>query len=205
MIHFNVIRKHQGHVAGPNHPQILGYVLLSSVPAPDRVSRDHVEEHDTVPIDRRPGGMTVVLGSGSTHGHELLRVSIRGTLVPEDRRGHGELSETGHRMEEQGSVAANVHGTERDPEYSVGPLKLYTVQLVPGRQWIGIEEVMLDSESGVLEEVVHHDTVSPYVAQVSHRGAAIVVPDVNRDVDVQGILLDLFVRQGVLSDEIVSA
>lgn len=108
-------------------------------------------------------------------------------------------------MEEQRSVAADIHGTERDPEYPVGPLKLYTVQLVPGRQGIGIEEVMLDSESRVLEEVVHHDTVSPYVAQVSHRGAAVVVPDVHRDIDVQGILFDLFVRQGVLPDEIVSA
>lgn len=149
--------------------------------------------------------MAIILGSRSANRHELLRVSIRGSLVPEDRRGHGELSETGHRMEEQRSVASDIHRAERDPEYPIGPLKLYAVQLVSGRQRVGIEEVMLDSEGRVLEEIVHHDTVSPYVAQISHRGAAIVVPDVYRDVDVQGILFDLFVRQGVLPDETVSA
>lgn len=97
-------------------------------------------------------------------------------------------------MEEQRPVVADVHGTERDPEYPVGPQELYAMQLVPGRQGIGIEEGMLDSESSVLEEVVHHDAVSPYVAQVSHCRAAVVVPDVYRDVDVQGVLLDLLVR-----------
>lgn len=205
MIHFDIVREHQGHVAGSNHAQVLRYVLLSGVPAPHRVSRYHVEEHDPIPIDRGPRGVTVVLGSRSTNRHKLLCVSIRGPLIPEDRRGHGELPETGHRMEEQRLVVADVHGTERNPEYPVGPQELYPVQLVPGRQGIGVEEGMLDSESGVLEEVVHHDAVPPYVAQVSHCGAAVVVPDVHRDVDVQGVLLDLLIRQSVLSDEIVGA
>lgn len=205
VVHFDVVREHQGHVAGPNDAQVLRYVLLPGVPAPHGVSRYHVEEHDAVPIDRGPRGMTVVFGSGSTYGHELLRILIGGPLVPEDRRGHGELPETGHWVEEQRSVVTDVHGTERDPEYPVGPLEPDAVQLVPGRQGIGVEEGMLDSEGGVLEEVVHHDTVPPDVAQVSHRGAAVVVPDVHRDVDVQGVLFDLLVRQSVLSDEVVGA
>lgn len=99
----------------------------------------------------------------------------------------------------------NIYGTERYSEYSVGPLELYTVQLVSGCQGIGIEEVMLDSEGGVLEEVVHHDTVSPDISQVRYRGAAIFVSDIHCDVDVQGVLFDLLVRQGVLPDESVSA
>lgn len=205
VIHFNVVREHQGHVAGSNHAQVLRYVFLSGVPAPHRVPCYHVEEHDAISIDRGPRRVTVVLGSGSTNGHELLRISIRGPLVPEDRRGHGELSEAGHRVEEQRPVVADVHGTERDPEYPVSPQELYAMQIVPGRQGIGIEEGMLDSESAVLEEIVHHDAVAPYVAQVSHCRAAVVLPDVHRDVDVQGVLFDLLVRQSVLSDEIVSA
>lgn len=205
MVHFDVVREHQGHVAGPNDAQVLRYVLLPGVPAPHGVSRYHVEEHDAVPIDRGSRRMTVVLGSGSTYGHELLRISIRGPLVPKDRRRHGELAETRHRVEEQRSVVADVHGAQRDPEYPVGPLEPDAVQLVPGREGVGIKEGVLDSEGGVLEEVVHHDAVPPDVAQVSHRGAAVVVPDVHRDVDVQGVLFDLLVRQGVPSDEIVGA
>lgn len=108
-------------------------------------------------------------------------------------------------MEEQRSVVVNVHGTERHSEYSVGPVELYTVQLVSGCQGIGIEEVMLNSEGGVLEEVVYHNTVSPDVGQVCNCGDAVVVSDVHYDVDVQGILFDLLVRQGVLLDESVGA
>lgn len=149
--------------------------------------------------------MTVVLRPWFPHGRELLRALFRGSLVLENRRGHGELAEAGHRMEEQCTVTVNVHGTEGYPEYPVGPLEPCTVQLVPGRQRIRIEEVMLYSERGVLEEVVYHDTVSPDVHQVRYRGAAVVVPDVHRDVDVEGILFDLLVRQGVSSNESIRA
>lgn len=65
--------------------------------------------------------------------------------------------------------------------------------------------MMLDSKGGVLEEVVYHDTVSPDVGQVRHCGAAVIVSDVHRDVDVQGILFDLLVRQGVLPNESIGA
>lgn len=184
MVDFNVVRKYQGLVASPNHSQILRQVLLPGVPAPHGVPGDHIEEHDAVFVDGRPRGMPVVLGSGFPDGHEFLRVVIRESLVGEDRRGYGELPEAGHRMEEQRSVVVKVHGTERHSEYSVGPLELYTVQLVSGRQGIGIEEVMLDSEGGVFEEVVYHDTVSPDVGQVRYCGAAVVVPDIYRDVNV---------------------
>lgn len=201
MIHFNVVRKHQGLIASPNHSQILRYVLLPGVPAPHGVPGDHVEEHDAVLVDGGSGGMAVVLGPGFPDGHKLFRVVIRESFVTKDRRGHGELPEARHRMEKQRSFVVNVHGTERYAEYSVGPLKLYTVQLVSGCQGIGIEEVMLNSEGGVLEKVVYHNAVSPDVGQVRHCGAAVVVSDVHSDVDVQRVLFNLLVRQGIFPDE----
>ncbi|KAL0104714.1 hypothetical protein PUN28_016384 [Cardiocondyla obscurior] len=64
---------------------------------------------------------------------------------------------------------------------------------------------MLDPEARVLEEVVHHDAVSPDVSQVRHRGAAVVLSDIHCDIDVQRVLFNLLVRQSVFSDEGVGA
>jgi len=108
-------------------------------------------------------------------------------------------------MEEQGPITVKIYGTKCYPEYPIGPVKLYTVQLVSSRQRIGIEEVVFYPERGVLEEIIHYDAVSPNIDQICYRGATVMVSDIHRDIDVERILFDLLIRQGVFPDESIRA
>ena len=106
-------------------------------------------------------------------------------------------------MEEQGSVVVDVHGAQRYAENPVRPLELQTVELVLGGQRVRVEEVVLDPEGGVVEEVVHQQSVTEHVGGVGYRRVAVLVPDVHHDVRVQGVLLHLVARYRVLSHESV--
>jgi len=108
-------------------------------------------------------------------------------------------------VKEQGPITVKVYGTECYSEYPIGPVELYTVQLVSSRQGIGIEEVVFYPERGILEEIVHHDAVSPNVDEVRYRGAAVMVSDIYCDIDVERILFDLLVRQDIFPDESIRA
>jgi len=130
---------------------------------------------------------------------------FRSSLALEDRCGHSKLAETRHRMEEQSPITVKVYGTECYPEYPIGPVELYTVQVVSSRQRIGIEEVVFYPERGVFKKIVYHDAVSPNVDQICYRRATVMVSDIHCDIDIERILFDLLIRQGIFPDESIRA